>query len=159
MARLGTREAGRDAPSRKAPPLRLHLSLAWCCATLLPVASGYTPTSNSAFATAVGAWCSNPTGAQATYGAHIKDWDTSKITSMDKLFKTGMEGGGCASFNDDITQWDVSKVGDMTDMFSGAQLFNQDIGSWDVRQVVTMRRMFEGAKTFNQKIDTVSEGA
>ena len=39
---------------------------------------------------AVDAWCQNPTSAQSTYG-HISNWDTSSVTSMNKLFCEGLD--------------------------------------------------------------------
>lgn len=87
--------------------------------------TAYTPTSNAQLKQAAFDWCQDPVAAEATYGAHIKDWDTSQITSMTELFMT--PPAGCTVFNDDISGWDVSNVGDMSYMFHNAQSFNVDI--------------------------------
>ena len=63
--------------------------------------TAYTPTSNAQLKQAAFDWCQDPVAAEATYGAHIKDWDTSQITSMTELFMT--PPAGCTVFNDDIS--------------------------------------------------------
>jgi surface protein len=113
--------------------------------------------SNTNLETAVKDWCSDATSAENTYG-HISTWDTSSITSMERLFCSRYNtfyywcGQGCSSFNDDISSWDVSQVTDMGGMFEDASSFNQDISSWDVSQVTSMYGMFMYASSFNQNL-------
>ena len=104
-----------------------------------------TPITQANIQTAVDAWCTDPTTAEATYG-NIKNWDVSAVTNMSRLFleKT--------TFNDDISGWDVSNVTDMKQMFYQAVVFNQDIGNWDVSNVTNMYYMFYQAAVFNQDI-------
>ena len=56
--------------------------------------------------TAVRAWLSNATTAEAAYG-HISTWETSGVTSMSELFKNA------DSFNEDIGNWAVDSVTSM----------------------------------------------
>ena len=95
--------------------------------------------------TAVNAWIANPTTAETTYG-HIKDWDTSGVTSMYLLFS------GKDTFNDDISGWDVSNVTNMQSMFWNAKVFNQSIGNWNVSNVTNLNGIFATSLAFNQPI-------
>ena len=81
--------------------------------------------------TAVAAWVSNATTAEATYG-HISTWETSGVTSMSKLFE------GASSFNEDIGAWDTSGVTSFDRMFLRASAFNHDLGGWEVHSVKWM---------------------
>ena len=94
---------------------------------------------------AVKEWSKNPDKAEIKYG-HISKWDTSKVTSMRKLFYKN------TYFNAPINEWDVSKVQNMEEMFAKASSFNQDISNWDVSSVTNMKAMFLEAFKFNQAI-------
>ena len=50
---------------------------------------------------------------------HIRDWDTSAVTSMNQVFAYA------SSFNGDISKWDVSSVTDMSFMFNVLDVLNQ----------------------------------
>ena len=76
------------------------------------------------------------------YGS-IGNWDTSKVTDMNKLFYFAK------NFNQDISNWDTSKVTDMSRMFNTATKFNQYIGDWNVSKVTDMKFMFNTAKSFD----------
>ena len=65
-----------------------------------------TPITDKNINDAVDLWISKPTQATTKYG-HIKDWDTSAVTSMFRLFYNKSQ------FNDDISRWDVSNVTNM----------------------------------------------
>ena len=109
-------------------------------------------------------------GADCGAGGHaaIGDWDTSKVTSMNRLFCDCANGnnwcGGVkinrASFNQPIGKWDTSKVTDMDRMFhgqawnGGTSAFNQPIGDWDVSKVTNMFQMFAYTTAFNQPLDS-----
>jgi hypothetical protein len=72
----------------------------------------------STLRTAVTAWCSNPTSAEATYG-HISGWDTSQVDDMSELFSFyGYCGNGgiLETWNEDISDWIVSSVTSMSQM-------------------------------------------
>jgi surface protein len=106
-----------------------------------------TPITDANIQTAVNAWCEPNTksATEVTYG-HIKDWDTSGITTMLLLFHNK------STFNDDISGWDVSKVTNMQSMFWNAKAFNQPIGNWNVSKVTNMNGMFTYDPVFNQPI-------
>ena len=70
---------------------------------------------------AVNLWCKDSTAAEIKYG-NISDWDTSRVTNMDKLFYRKDK------FNDDISTWDVSSCTSMEWMFFDAANFDQ--GEW-----------------------------
>ena len=102
---------------------------------------------------AVRAWANPATRAAAeiTYG-HISDWETSRVTNMEKLFYGNRFEGGDAnmkSFNDDISRWDTSNVTTMEDMFNRAHAFNGDLSRWDTSKVTNMSGMFHTALAFN----------
>ena len=71
-------------------------------ALLVPLALGgdYTPTvmTDSSIRTAVAAWLSNATAAEAAYG-HISTWETSGVTDMSWLF-CGYKCGGSSWCSD-----------------------------------------------------------
>ena len=95
--------------------------------------------------TAVTAWLSDASAAEATYGL-ISTWETSGVTDISKLFQ------GASSFNEDISAWDTSGVTTMERMFEGASAFNQPLSDWRVDSVTSMDYMFEGASTFDQDL-------
>ena len=125
--------------------------------------------------TAVAAWLSDATAAEAAY-SHISTWETSGVTDMSNLFSSSSNSGaeffnedigawdtsgvkstlhmfrGARAFNRNISGWSVHKVGSMYGMFRGANAFNQDIGGWAVDSVSAMDAMFRGAKSFNQDL-------
>lgn len=92
---------------------------------------------------AVKEWLKDSVAAEKKYG-HVKNWDVSRVTNMDSLFKH-------RNFNEDIISWDVSNVTSMDMMFMGSR-FNQDIGRWNVSKVTNMQNMFRGNWIFNQNI-------
>ncbi|GMH49757.1 hypothetical protein TrLO_g7306 [Triparma laevis f. longispina] len=77
----------------------------------------------------------------------IRDWDTSEVTSMEKLFGVNDDGAGKAAetFNDDISRWNVGRVENMDQMFLGCSTFDQDLSGWNVENVQTMNWMFASA--------------
>ena len=133
--------------------------------------------STSTLRTAVGAWCSDPTSAEDTYG-HISIWDTSAVTEggLYSLFYTycstkstfnddisgwdmsNVEGSalqvfrGCTSFNQDLSKWNVSRITSLEGAFYGATAFNSNISTWDVSRVTSFVYMFYGATSFNQDL-------
>ena len=68
--------------------------------------------------TAVKAWQDDKNAAEKKYGA-IGEWDTSKVTTLCRLF------GDMTHFNKDISRWNVANVTTMHEMFWGASSFNQ----------------------------------
>ena len=127
-----------------APGRRCHSGIALAFASPRLALSGYVMT-DSSIRTAVNAWLSNPTAAEATYG-HISTWETGGVTDMDHLFcgsSTDYSGAGycntaAASFNEDISAWVTSGVTSMYKMFFYASAFNQNIGAWDTSGGTTM---------------------
>ena len=105
----------------------------------------FQPQTKTELQAAVNAWTGG--GDASTYNSvPIKDWDTSKITNMYRLFYNK------SNFNDDISNWNVSNVTSMQEVFRGASNFNQDIGQWNVSSVTTMNGMFYQVSNFNQDI-------
>ena len=76
-------------------------------------------------------------------GIKIEDWDVSRVTNMDGLFKNTF-------FNEDISGWDVSNVTSMRGMFQNSR-FNKDISDWNTSKVTDMSNMFQDSR-FNQNI-------
>ncbi|GHP03249.1 hypothetical protein PPROV_000200400 [Pycnococcus provasolii] len=101
--------------------------------------------SNADLRARVGAWLNDQESATTLFG-EISEWDTSKVTSMNRMFDRA------TSFNQDISKWNTSQVTDMSYMFSQATSFNQDISGWDTSKVTDMSSMFDGAKAFNKDI-------
>lgn len=85
------------------------------------------------------------TTSNPAVSSDISSWDTSKNTSMSRMFAN-------TDFNQDISNWDTGEVVNMYNAFQNAWEFNQDISGWDTRKVVTMRQTFRLAKRFNQDI-------
>merc|ERR1719305_929106 len=102
---------------------------------------GGKPMGDGSIRTAVAAWLSDATVAEATYG-HISTWDTSGVTRMSYLFCADSwpwcSNTAAASFNEDIGAWDTSGVTTMYAMFRGASAFNQPLGDWRVDKVTDM---------------------
>ena len=96
---------------------------------------------NETIREAVNDWCKEQASALKKYG-HIKDWDTSEVTDMSKLFLDKDE------FNSPIGNWDVNNVTDMHNMFKNAESFNQPIGNWNVSNVTDMHNMSQNAESF-----------
>ncbi|AEV89582.1 hypothetical protein OBP_145 [Pseudomonas phage OBP] len=80
-------------------------------------------------------------------GAGIATWNTSKVTTMARMFANAV------IFNRDITGWDTSKVTTFFEMFLNAKAFNQAIGVWDVSSGTIFRNMLRLAITFDQDLD------
>lgn len=81
-----------------------------------------------------------------SFNSDISFWDTSNVTSMERMFY------GASEFNIDISVWDTSKVIVMQSMFLGTEAFNQDIGNWDTSSVTDMDSMFWNTPSFNQDL-------
>ena len=77
--------------------------------------------------------------AQTLYGTAMSDWDTSRVTNMERLFRNQVD------FNEDITTWNTAKVTSMQLMFYGASSFTHDLSAWQVAQVTNFGGMFVGA--------------
>jgi surface protein len=103
------------------------------------------PLTDANFQDAINLWFDTEANATALYG-HIRDWNTSAVTSMSQAFK------GRTNFNEDISGWDVSSVNIFGQMFMEASSFNQDIGDWNVSQGTNLGQMFMDATAFNQDI-------
>jgi len=116
-----------------------------CASTSCGVLQGVCVMTDSKIRTAVAAWLSDATAAEATYG-HISMWATGGVTDMQSLFYSA------SAFNEDIGGWDTSGVTSMIGMFNGASVFNQDLSGWAVHNVIDMRCIFCSAWAFDQDL-------
>ena len=80
-------------------------------------------------------------------GIPIGDWDVSRVTNMDNLFKS------LRTFNEPLTNWNVSNVRSMRNMFQGCRNFNQPLNNWNVSNVIYMSEMFWNCTSFNQPLN------
>ena len=80
-------------------------------------------------------------------GIAISDWDVSRVTNMNNLFRN------LTTFNEPLTNWDVSNVTTMLHMFYGCSNFNQPLGNWNVSNVTYMVGMFLLCSNFNQPLN------
>jgi len=125
----------------------------------------------STFNTAIAAYRSNPTTAEASYGPiaqwnvvdaydmegaflnfvqsspNVRCWDVSRVTNMKNMFKTTV------NFNNDISSWDVQRVTSMEGMFENNNSFNQNINKWNVGNVVILKYMFKSAINFKNSVE------
>ncbi len=77
----------------------------------------------------------------------LNGWNTSNVTNMSKMFR-------CAkNFNGDISKWDVSNVNNLNGMFQSASNFNQDLSNWNISNVTNMNEIFFCAPNFNQPLN------
>ena len=105
-------------------------------------------------------------------GIPIGDWDVSRVTNMNSLFRhytnfneplgnwdvsnvTNMQDmfDGCINFNQPLDNWNVSNVTNMESIFGRCTNFNQPLNNWDVSNVTNMNRMFIRCTNFNQPLD------
>ena len=84
-------------------------------------------------------------GSDAFLNVNLTNWNTSKITSMNRWFSA-------STFNGDVSTWDVSRVTTMTGMFDDATAFNADISQWKTSNVINMEYLFNEATAFNADI-------
>ena len=76
------------------------------------------------------------------FNENLSGWDTSRVTTMEKLFFNAR------AFNGDISTWQTGNVQNMFETFGRAISFNGDISNWDVSKVTTMARMCESIFCF-----------
>lgn len=74
----------------------------------------------------------------------ISMWNTSKVTSMEAMFKN------CKDFNCDLSKWDISHVKSMDDIFNGCEKFNMPLYSWEPFSLRFATKMFYKCKSFDQ---------
>ena len=117
---------------------------------------------NDNIGTAVDAWCSDSSSAEATYG-DISTWDTSGVTDMSNLFvdccPTNDLGicckaddcGGASNYLWDedadealLASWDISQVSTMERMFYNQYGAMDGCLSWDIPSSTTTTEMFSG---------------
>lgn len=86
-----------------------------------------------------------------TSGVHIRDWDTSQVTSMSMLFYNK------GTFDQDISGWNVSGVTTFYMMFRNAGAFDQDLSCWQVSSG-DVTQMFRSSGLTQPLCWTVAEG-
>ncbi len=77
----------------------------------------------------------------------ISFWDTSNVTTMEKMFRNSNYNPGSSSTG--LSGWDVSKVTNFSQMFLSPTSHNHDIGSWDVSSATNMSGMFASSQGQN----------
>lgn len=70
------------------------------------------------------------------YGPFIRCWNTSKVTSLFRLFRN------VHNFNEDISGWDVSNVWTMHEMLCFTQNFDGNLTGWDIGKVQCVEDLF-----------------
>ena len=80
--------------------------------------------------------------------ATIDNWDTSRVTDMNEMFR------GCHSFNQPLNSWDTSNVTDMNQMLRGCSVFNQPLDNWDLSNVTFIGDMFRDTNMSKVNMDT-----
>ena len=89
----------------------------------------------------------------------ISEWDTSKITNMDRIFSALSSGFDTANFNADLSKWDVARVTTMNGMFDFALEFESDLSKWQTGAVTDMQYMFKLNSDFNSDLSKWQTGA
>jgi len=84
----------------------------------------------------------------SAFNGDLSDWDTSNVTNMSSMFYYAR------AFNSDLSRWDTSQVWDMEAMFFHASAFNSDLSRWDTSKVTYMRSMFNDARAFNSDLSS-----
>ena len=78
------------------------------------------------------------TAITSMYGA-IANWDTSRVTNMEKLFASISSADAKKVWNADLSNWDTSRVITMKSMFgAGLPAFNSVLAAWNVGNVLNM---------------------
>ena len=113
-----------------------------------------TPLTSSTFLTAITAWCTDSTAAEAQYG-HISGWDVSQVGELYLSMYCSTYG----TFNEDISAWDVGSMTDMSFMLAYANSFNQDLSAWNVGSVTSMYYAFSKAYSFNGDLSAWDVGS
>ena len=78
---------------------------------------------------------------------HISDWDVSRVTNMEGLFKN------LRVFNENLNNWNVSNVTNMSSIFYGLINFNRSLKDWNVSNVSNMSSMFFHNLSFNKPLE------
>lgn len=104
---------------------------------------------NKSIRKAVKLWFEDKQKCIETYG-HISDWNTSKVTNMDSLFR-------CKNFDKNLSEdyfskWDTSSVKDMSFMFACSRYFNLPV-PFNTSSVTSMGLMFCGCTFFDQPVN------
>jgi len=90
------------------------------------------------------------------YG-HIRDWDTSRVTDMNKLFFM-KNGFFLKNFNEDLSRWDTGNVTNMNGIFMFLESFTSDLSAWNTSRVTDMAGMFNGASAFTSDLSAWNTG-
>ena len=83
---------------------------------------------------------------KAEFNGDLSNWDTSRVTTMRKMFFKA------SAFDGDLSRWNTSQVTTTQRMFEYASRFNGEIGNWDVKNLKSMGAMFSRAYSFNRDV-------
>ena len=67
-----------------------------------------------------------------TFNADLSKWNTSAVTTMQRMFFRA------SAFNSDVSNWDTGAVTNMIGVFNSASAFNQDVSKWNTGAVTSM---------------------
>ena len=98
-------------------------------------------------------WALDRTTAEATYGAALSNWDTSRVEDLSYIFSQ-TRCPACpfpTTFNSELN-WDTSRAKTLVYTFYDNDVFNQQL-DWDTSKVTDMTGTFASANTFTQLLD------
>jgi len=78
---------------------------------------------------------------------NLKQWDTSRVSSMAFMFHQATSFVG-----DGLVEWDVSQVQDLSYFAQGASHWNSSLWRWNTANVINYNRAFHNATTFSQEL-------
>jgi hypothetical protein len=146
---------GSGIPCDPVPPCQPGLE--GYCSAVCGVPNGDGSSCPGVFATkseltaAVDEWVVDRTTAEATHGAALSNWDTSRVEDLSYIFSQTRNSALPGMFNSELN-WDTSRAKSLVYTFYDADLFNRQL-DWDTGKVTTMLGTFASANTFTQLLD------
>ena len=76
----------------------------------------------------------------------ISEWNVSNVITMEEMF------ANCKKFNSDLSNWDVHNLQEAFGMFNNCENFDSDLRNWDVTNLRNAKSMFHNCKNFNSDL-------